>query len=125
MFVLNSKKMCIKLKMDIIRNTSLSLIVFLFLLTNTAFAKNLDKIKIIGNERISDETIIMFSSVSKIQNLKEVDLNNIIKNLYETNYFESIKTKIENNVLIIEVKENKVIGNISYDGVKAKNIRST
>ena len=120
MFVLNSKKMCIKHKMEIIRNTSLSLIVFLFLLTNTVFAKNLDKIKIIGNERISDETIIMFSSVSKSQNVKEVDLNNIIKNLYETNYFESIKTRIEKNVLIIEVKENKVIGNISYDGVKAK-----
>ena len=107
--------------MDIIRNISLSLIVFLFCL-QMYFAKNLDKIKIIGNERISDETIIMFSSVSKNQNLKEVDLNNIIKKLYETNYFESIKTIIEKNVLIIEVKENKVIGNISYDGVKAKKI---
>ena len=94
MFVLNSKKMCIKHKMEIIRNTSLSLIV-LFLLTNTVFAKNLDKIKIIGNERISDETIIMFSSVSKSQNVKEVDLNNIIKNLYEQITLDQLKLELK------------------------------
>ena len=48
------------------------------------------EIKISGNERISDETVVMFSGIEIGENLKDTDLNNVLKNLYDTNFFDNI-----------------------------------
>ncbi len=99
----------------------LSIFLYLIFVTNS-FSQNLEKVNIIGNQRIADETILMFSDVSINQEIDEIDLNKIIKNLYETSYFKLINTKIDNRILIIEVVENPIIGNINYEGVKAQKI---
>ncbi|WP_075506707.1 outer membrane protein assembly factor BamA [Candidatus Pelagibacter communis] len=104
-----------------IRSYLLSIFLYLIFVTNS-FSQNLEKVNIIGNQRIADETILMFSDVSINQEIDEIDLNKIIKNLYETSYFKLINTKIDNRILIIEVVENPIIGNINYEGVKAQKI---
>ena len=97
----------------------LSFIFFTLFLSSWLRAEIIDKINIQGNERISTETIKMFSDVSIGDELSENDLNRILKKLYNTNFFETISIKLSNEILIIKVTENPIIQNISYEGIKS------
>ena len=100
-------------------------VIFLFLfilLSSNLRAEIINEIKVEGNKRISPETIIMFSGAKINQDLNENDLNKLLKQLYETNFFESASIKIENNILNIKVKENPIIQNVIYEGIKSTNI---
>ena len=72
----------------------LSILLFVFLST-VSRAEVVKEIKINGNERISDETIKMFSNIKLNQEINDNDLNQITKDLYQTNYFENIFVSIE------------------------------
>ena len=106
--------------------TSYKIILFLFffilILSSGSRAEVIDKIDIDGNQRISKETIKMFTGVSIKDDVSDRDLNKILKKLYNTNFFDLVTFKIINNVLIIEVKENPIIQNIKYDGIKSSEI---
>ena len=65
-----------------------------FLLTIISFqvvAVEIKNIVISGNNRISDETIILFGDIKINKNYEDRDLNKVIKNLYKTNFFENFK----------------------------------
>ena len=94
---------------------------FLFF-SGVVYAEILKKIIVEGNDRISKETIILFSSVKINQNIEDQDLNKIIEDLYNTNYFKNISTSFSDNILKIVVEENPIIGEINFNGVKAKKI---
>ena len=74
-----------------------------------SFAEIVNKIQIEGNKRISSETIQVLGSISKDIDMNNEILNNILKSLYETNFFSDVSVKLENNTLIINVKERPVI----------------
>ena len=104
-------------------------IIYLFLLLLILFsfdskAEIINKFNVSGNERISSETIIMFSDIKIDQNLNENDLNEILKRLYDTNFFELVSVELKNNILNISVKENPIIQNVVYNGVKSDTILS-
>ena len=82
--------------------------------------KNYETIIINGNERISNETILVFSEVPKDKILDENSINDILKRLYESNFFKDVTVKIENDNLIINVIENPVIQTIFIEGIKRK-----
>ena len=94
-----------------------------FLFLSSAYSEIVNKIEIYGNDRISNETIIMFSSISINDDANKDKINDILKQLYETRFFSDINIKLENNILKIYLKENPIIENIIYDGVKAQKIR--
>ena len=96
-------------------------LIFLFLSTN-AFSEILNKIEINGNDRISDETIKLFTSVNVNDEINDNKLNNILKDLYETNFFKDVSVKFENQTLSINVIENPIIENIFYKGIKSNRI---
>jgi outer membrane protein insertion porin family len=100
-----------------------SIFLFFFLLFSTSFAEVVKKIQIIGNERVSDETIKMFASISIDENLTSSRVNNALKFLYESNFFENVSVTFLNKTLTIVVKENPVIQEIKYEGIKAKRIK--
>ena len=50
---------------------------------SSAYSDQLKEINIIGNERISNETIKMFSDIKINQNINDIDLNNVLKNLFK------------------------------------------
>ena len=81
------------------------------------------EIRINGNDRISDETIIMFSQISINDNIERSNLNDILKNLYETNFFENVSVNFDKGIIEINIKENPIIQNISYSGIKANKIK--
>ena len=47
-------------------------------------------------------------------------LNEILINLYDSNFFKDVKVSFDKNKLIIKVTENPLIQEIVFDGVKAK-----
>ena len=87
-----------------------------------AFSETLSKIEIIGNDRISDETIKLFISVDIKDEINDSKLNKILKDLYETDFFKNISIKFNNQILLINVQENPIIENIFYQGIKSKKI---
>ena len=62
-------------------------LLFIFhFLTLKLSAEIVKKIEIIGNKRITDETVIIYGNINKDINYSENDLKNIIKSLYETEF---------------------------------------
>ena len=93
------------------------------LTTRPAFSEIVKKIEIYGNERIPIETINMLSEVKINDDINENDLNNLLKNLYETNFFKNLEIKLDNSILKISVVENPIISDITIKGIKAKRIK--
>ncbi len=98
------------------------IIVYFFFLWSFALSEIVKKIIIDGNDRISTETIKMFSKVTASDFIDSNDINSILKNLYDTSYFEDINIKFNNNILTINVKEYPIIQSINYNGVKSNSI---
>jgi len=104
-------------------NTFLKIIIFTSIFfSGYAFSNTLDKINITGNERISDETIKLFINVKVNDEIDNNKLNNILKDLYETDFFKDINISFNNQVLLINVVENAIIENIFYKGIKSNKI---
>ena len=89
-------------------------------LLHIAQAATINEVKVLGNERITKQTIINFAEIEFGENISENDLNNYLKNLYETNFFEDIKLEIIDNTLLINLKELPIIQEIRINGLKAK-----
>ena len=96
---------------------------FLLLFLNSVFAETIKKINISGSERISKETIILFGEIDINEDFSEHTINKILKNLYNTNFFEDIKIDISNNILNVFVVENPIIQNVKIEGIKAKKLK--
>ena len=94
-----------------------------FLSFNSYSSDNVKRILINGNERVSDETIKMFSEIQVNSKINNTIVNEITKKLYETNYFNNVIVEYENNILKITVDENPIIQNIQYNGIKSKALR--
>ena len=98
-----------------INKTIISVFIFwlAFLLSslNSAIIK---KIEIIGNDRVSDQTIIVYGDIKVNEDINEQKLNQILNDLYSTDFFEDVKVQIKDNVLIINLKEYSVINKLIF-----------
>jgi outer membrane protein insertion porin family len=94
--------------------------VFLAFASSGANAEMLKKIEIIGNSRISNETIKVYGEIAINKDYSDDDLNTVIKKLYDTKFFSNISTSFSNGVLRINVKENPIIDSIIIEGEAAK-----
>ena len=99
-------------------------IVTLLLSFSVSKAEIYNEIKVEGNERLSVETVIMFSGLNLSDDLTINDLNSSIKKLYKTNYFKDIKITQKKKILTIIIIENPIIQSIKINGIKNKNTLS-
>ena len=95
----------------------------LFISINSYSSDTIQKILVSGNDRVSSETIKIFSEVDVNSKIDNDIINEITKKLYETNYFNNVLIEYKNNILKIIVNENPIIQNIYYNGVKSKKLR--
>jgi outer membrane protein insertion porin family len=95
----------------------------LIFVNNISHSEILNKLTINGNSRITDETIKTFLNVSIKENLDVDDINRITKELYETNFFENVSIKFNNNELIVNVIENPIIQNITFAGINSDTLK--
>ena len=93
-----------------------------FVFTCLSYAEVVKKITIKGNQRISIETIKVFSSIKVGDEISTDKLNEIVDNLYLTNFFDNISTNFENQELIIKVDESPIINKIQFKGIKSKTL---
>ena len=77
------------MKINLLRVIKFLLIAFIFIFHSIqiSYAEKIKKFKIIGNDRVSDQTIIMFSNLNLNDEITPEVLNNALKELYYTNLF--------------------------------------
>ena len=95
---------------------------FIFFLTSS-YAEIVNKLDIIGNKRISQETIKVYGEIEIGKNYTNSDLNEILKKLFDTNFFEDINVNLSNGNLIVEVKEYPYIFSVDINGEKSNTIK--
>ena len=100
------------------------LLFFKFAFTN-ALSKVIENIIIKNNERVTKETIISFGGIELGKDYTQEQLNDILIDLYSTNFFSDIKFNIDGNTLIIEVEERKIIQQIILNGIKAEKTKKS
>ena len=103
-----------------------TLLVFLVLQFNFATLKSeiVNKIDITGNSRVSDETVKVYGNIpDKGSNFTKNDLDQILKNLYSTNFFKDINIEIKNNILYLELIEYPVINQLIITGEKSNKFK--
>ena len=103
----------------------IQLILLSIFLIFPSYSKNYENIIINGNERISNETILVFSEIQDSKALDENSLNEILKKLYKSGFFKDVTVKIENNNLTIDVLENPIIQTVLIEGIKRKKTRES
>ena len=102
------------------------LILLYFIIFSTSInAAIVKKVLVNNNDRISTETIITYGQIEIGKNYNNEDLNIILKNLYDTDFFKNISLKLENETLIIDVIENKIIQSVIIKGVPSNNIKDS
>jgi outer membrane protein insertion porin family len=94
------------------------IIFFVFLFTYKSNSEIITGIKVVNNDRISKETILIFSDIEIGKDYSVNDLNKIIQDLYSTNFFSNISLDVTDGILIIDIQENKIIQQITINGIK-------
>jgi len=109
--------------MSIIRLAVYFLILTLFSFSLQLKAQNINNIIISGNKRVSDETIKIYGEIDKTKQYSEKSANQILKNLYDTEFFENVEILFENNNLIINLKEYPTINQLIIVGEKSNKFK--
>ena len=106
-----------------IMKNKLAVIIIFLLCSSYSFAEIVNKIEIVGNERVNSETIRIFGGIELNDNLNTDDLNKILKKLYETNFFENVNLTLNNSILRIRVVENAIVQNLIIKGIDNDNLK--
>ena len=91
-----------------IMNRIIAIIILIVAFSTNVLAEIIENVNVKGNNRVTKETIILFGEIKLKEEINAVELNNIIKNLYDTKFFKNVSISILNNTLEIEVEDNNV-----------------
>ena len=95
--------------------------VFIFLfLTSNSFSE-IKKVIIIGNARVSSNTIESLVD-KKVSNVDSIYINNLTKKIYDTDFFSDVKISYNQDILTITVSENSVVNFFYINGLKDKDL---
>mgnify|MGYP000215147880 FL=1 len=72
-----------------------------------------------NNQRIDSETILSYLGINKGDSVNYEILNLKLKEMYKLGLFADIKFRIIQRKLIVLIKENPVVNNITFSGNKA------
>ena len=98
------------------------LILLQMLITQNVNSNTIENFNIIGNERVSDQTVIMFSSLKIGDKINENKLNEALKKLYYTDYFKHVELYIQNQIINIKVVENPIIQSVIVEGIEVDSL---
>ena len=101
-------------------NKFLTTTIVLSLFFSFVNAEVVNKIDISGNKRVSEETIKIYGEIEIKKDYSEGKINEVINNLYSTDFFEDIQIELKNNILNIKVKEYPIINQLIIIGEKSK-----
>ena len=98
-------------------------LILFFLMFSAVNAEVIKSVQVDGNFKISDDTIIVYGDININANYNSSELNEILKKLYSTDFFETIDLSLKNGLLKINVKEYQTINAIEIEGEKTEKIK--
>ena len=102
----------------------LQILILFFTLISFSYAEIIKSIEINGNDRVSDETVKVYGGIQDGKlNYSKQDLDEILKNIYDTNFFKNVSVEINDQVLVIDLEEYPVINQLVLVGEKANKIK--
>ena len=102
---------------------SLYFLIISFFMITKSYTETIKSIVLEGNDRISEETILMFADVKVGDDLTAGEINDILKNIYDSEFFNNVLVDFDKNILKIIVEELPLVQNIIYEGIKANRIK--
>ena len=104
------------------KKTIFFLIIIFFSISSVSFSEIIKEIKVKGNNRVSDKSIEMFSNINIGDDVDQDELNQILKNVYDSNFFKNVKVTLKDNILTIIVEESSLVENVIIKGPKSKTL---
>lgn len=97
-----------------------TLVIAFFILCFSSFMINADanNIRILGNKRISEETVMLISGFLESSEISASSINEGLKKLNKSGLFAQVKINRQNEYLVIEVLENPLISEVYFEGNK-------
>ena len=86
-------------------------------------AAEVKEIIIKGNSRVSSETILVYCGINKKVNMDAGRINEILRSLYSTNFFENVEVRETNGLLEIIVEEYPVVNQLVIEGEPSNRIK--
>jgi len=76
----------------------------------------IDQIFVQGNQRIEESTVKSYLTVKVGEPFDDEQLDQSLKNLYASSFFDDVSLERQGNRLLIKVVENPIINRIAYEG---------
>jgi outer membrane protein insertion porin family len=95
-------------------------------LTKAQLGDTIQSIKIVGNARIEDGTILSYMLVQPGDAFGSERVDRSLRTLYATGLFADVSLKRDGNTLVVNVLENPLVNEISFEGnhnVKEEDLR--
>ena len=102
-------------------NFFIKIFIFFTIFLSNSYSEALKGVEVIGNKRISKETIMVLGDITINQEIDSDILNEKLKKLYSSNFFKDIDINLYNGILSINLIENPIIEELEITGIKKKN----
>ena len=79
---------------------------------------NVDKVKVLGNERVSEKTIKVIAGFDTNFDISSSSINEALKKLSKSGLFSDVRIDRENEYIVITVDENPLISEVLFEGNK-------
>jgi outer membrane protein insertion porin family len=83
---------------------------------NAQSGETIESIQIRGNQRIESTTVASYLTVKVGDPFDDDALDQSLKNLYASSFFEDVTLRREGDLLVVEVVENPIINRIAFEG---------
>ena len=90
------------------------LLIVFFALSGNIYAEDIKISNIIiqGNNRVTNATVLNYAEINQGDIIRQEKIQEIIKKLYDTGYFDDIEVELKFNDLIIKLDEKPIISDI-------------
>ncbi|MDR1476369.1 MAG: outer membrane protein assembly factor BamA [Holosporales bacterium] len=88
------------------------------LFTQSSLAERISKIEYVGCNRVEQETVASYLPVSVGDSGDPDTINEALKALDATGFFEEVTIEMRGSVMVVKVKEASIINKISFEGNK-------
>ena len=99
-----------------------TIIILQFLFIQKVNSITIEGFNIQGNDRVSDQTVIIFSSLKIGDEISDDLLNEALKKLYYTDYFKQVELSLENEIVKIKLVENPIIQSVIVEGIEVDSL---
>ncbi|MBN9565541.1 MAG: outer membrane protein assembly factor BamA [Alphaproteobacteria bacterium] len=81
-----------------------------------AFSAQVTGIKVNGNQRIGNDSILYHLGLKIGDEIDDIKLNTGLKALFDTNLFADVKIRNDHNLVTVDVIENPIINRVVFEG---------